>query len=135
MLWLFYFFKIIIKFCNTFTLNDVYYYIYIENNNIYIQYDTVKMKKLIDKFDIDFDDSIKRTTVRQPIKFCVNNNPSSNNGIADCGAIRLSDLPRVNSAFLSAECYARQSVNNILRTGNSILRGKSSRYSVLKYYR
>ena len=71
----------------------------------------------------------------QPIKFCVNNNPSSNNGIADCGAIRLSDLPRVNSAFLSAECYARQSVNNILRTGNSILRGKSSRYSVLKYYR
>ena len=44
---------------------------------------------------------------RQPIKFCVNNNPSSNNGIADCGAIRLSDLPRVNSSFLSAECYAR----------------------------
>ena len=72
---------------------------------------------------------------RQPIKFCVNNNPSSNNGIADCGAIRLSDLPRVNFSFLSAECYARQSVNNILRTGNSILRGKSSRYSILKYYR
>ena len=45
---------------------------------------------------------------RQPIKFCVNNNPSSNNGIADCGAIGLSDLPRVNSSFLSAECYARR---------------------------
>ena len=70
----------------------------------------------------------------QPIKFCVNNNPSSNKRILDCGAIRLSDLPRVNSSFLSVECYARQSVNNILRTGNSILRGKSSRYSVLKYY-
>ena len=72
---------------------------------------------------------------RQPIKFCVNNNPSSNNRTLDCGAIRLPDLPRVNSSFLSAECYARQSVNNILRTGNSILGGKSSWYSVLKYYR
>lgn len=45
------------------SINDVYYYIYIKNNNIYVQYDTVKMKKLIDKFDVDFDDSIKRTTV------------------------------------------------------------------------
>ena len=63
MLWLFYFFKIIIKFCNTFTLNDVYYYIYIENNNIYVQFDTAKMKELIDKFNVDLDDSIKRTTV------------------------------------------------------------------------
>ena len=44
----------------------------------------------------------------QPIKFCVNNNPSSNNRIVDCGAIRLSDLPRVNISFLSAECYARR---------------------------
>ena len=44
---------------------------------------------------------------RHPIKFCVNNNPSSNNKTADCGAIRLSDLPRVNFSFLSAECYAR----------------------------
>lgn len=42
-----------------------------------------------------------------PIKFCVNNNPSSNNKTADCGVIRLSDLPRVNFSFLSAECYAR----------------------------
>ena len=45
--------------------------------------------------------------IGQPIKFCVNNNPSSNNRIVDCGAIRLSNLPRVNSSFLSAECYAR----------------------------
>ena len=45
---------------------------------------------------------------RQPIKFCVNNNPSSNKRILDCGAIRLSDLPRVNFSFLSAECYARR---------------------------
>ena len=45
--------------------------------------------------------------IGQPIKFCVNNNPSSNNKTADCGAIRLSDLPRVNFSFLSAECYAR----------------------------
>lgn len=45
------------------SINDVYYYIYIENNNIYVQFDTVKMKKLIDKFDVDFDDSIKKTTV------------------------------------------------------------------------
>ena len=44
----------------------------------------------------------------QPIKFCVNNNPSSNNRILDCGAIRLSDLPRVNSSFLSVKCYARR---------------------------
>lgn len=44
---------------------------------------------------------------RYPIKFCVNNNPSSNNKTADCGVIRLSDLPRVNFSFLSAECYAR----------------------------
>lgn len=42
-----------------------------------------------------------------PIKFCVNNNPSSNNRIADCGVIRLSDLHRVNFSFLSVECYAR----------------------------
>ena len=42
----------------------------------------------------------------QPIKFCVNNNPSSNNKTADCGVIRLSDLPRVNFSFLSVECYA-----------------------------
>lgn len=47
-------------------------------------------------------------TFGQPIKFCVNNNPSSNKRILDCGAIRLSDLPRVNSSFLSAECYARR---------------------------
>ena len=46
--------------------------------------------------------------IGQPIKFCVNNNPSSNKRILDCGAIRLSDLPRVNSSFLSAECYARR---------------------------
>lgn len=45
------------------SINDVYYYIYIENNNIYIQYDTVKMKELIDKFDVGLDDSIKKTTV------------------------------------------------------------------------
>lgn len=45
--------------------------------------------------------------VRHPIKFCVNNNPSSNNKTADCGVIRLSDLPRVNFSFLSAKCYAR----------------------------
>ena len=45
--------------------------------------------------------------VGHPIKFCVNNNPSSNNKTADCGVIRLSDLPRVNFSFLSAECYAR----------------------------
>ena len=44
---------------------------------------------------------------RHPIKFCVNNNPSSNNKTADCGVIRLSDLPRVNFSFLSAEFYAR----------------------------
>ena len=49
-----------------------------------------------------------RMTNRHPIKFCVNNNPSSNNKTADCGVIRLSDLPRVNSSFLSAECYARR---------------------------
>ena len=46
-------------------------------------------------------------SLRHPIKFCVNNNPSSNNKTADCGVIRLSDLPRVNFSFLSAECYAR----------------------------
>ena len=46
-------------------------------------------------------------TKRHPIKFCVNNNPSSNNKTADCCVIRLSDLPRVNFSFLSAECYAR----------------------------
>ena len=44
----------------------------------------------------------------QPIKFCVNNNPSSNKRILDCGAIRLSDLPRVSSSFLSVKCYARR---------------------------
>ena len=44
----------------------------------------------------------------QPIKFCVNHTPSSNNRILDYGAIRLSDLPRVNFSFLSAECYARR---------------------------
>ena len=41
-----------------------------------------------------------------PIKFCVNDNPSSNNKTADCGVIRLSDLPHVNFSFLSVECYA-----------------------------
>lgn len=45
--------------------------------------------------------------LRHPIKFCVNNNPSSNNKTADCSVIRLSDLPRVNFSFLSMECYAR----------------------------
>lgn len=44
---------------------------------------------------------------RHPIKFCVNNNPSSNNKTADCGVIRLSDLPCVNFSFLPVECYAR----------------------------
>lgn len=43
----------------------------------------------------------------QSIKFCVNNNLSSNNRIVDCDAIRLFDLPRVNFLFLSVECYAR----------------------------
>ncbi|MCI7085139.1 hypothetical protein MR988_03380 [bacterium] len=51
---------------------------------------------------------ITYTLFGQPIKFYVNNNPSSNNRILDCGAIRLSDLPRVNSSFLSAEYYARR---------------------------
>ena len=51
---------------------------------------------------------LHKCPVGQPIKFCVNNNPSSNKRILDCGAIRLSDLPRVNSSFLSAECYARR---------------------------
>ena len=47
-------------------------------------------------------------SVGQPIKFCVNNNPSSNNRIPDYGAIRLSDLHRVNFSFLFVECYARR---------------------------
>jgi len=51
--------------------------------------------------------ALKNKNIGQPIKFCVNNNPSSNNKTADCGVIRLSDLPRVNFSFLSAECYAR----------------------------
>ena len=41
--------------------------------------------------------------LRHPIKFCVNNNPSSNNKTADCGVIRLSDLPRVNFSFRRQE--------------------------------
>ena len=60
---------------------------------------------IAEKLDQDFGITLERKG--QPIKFCVNNNPSSNNGIADCGAIRLSDLPRVNFSFLSVECYAR----------------------------
>lgn len=51
--------------------------------------------------------SATNVVLGHPIKFCVNNNPSSNNKTADCGVIRLSDLPRVNFSFLSAECYAR----------------------------
>ena len=43
----------------------------------------------------------------QPIKFCVNKNPSNIKRILDCGAVMFSDLPRVNSSFLSVECYAR----------------------------
>ena len=41
--------------------------------------------------------------LRHPIKFCVNNNPSSNNKTADCGVISLSDLPRVNFSFRRQE--------------------------------
>ena len=47
------------------SINDVYYYIYIENNNIYVQFDTVKMKKLIDKFDKDYRNDSKR------FRFCI----------------------------------------------------------------
>ena len=69
------------------------------------KYDLFKMPNNI------FEAPLTATELRvmgQPIKFCVNNNPSSNKRILDCGAIRLSDLPRVNSSFLSAECYARR---------------------------
>ena len=59
------------------------------------------------KIDVDLEEFSEGYVARQPIKFCVNNNPSSNNKTADCGVIRLSDLPRVNFSFLSAECYAR----------------------------
>lgn len=48
---------------------------------------------------------ILNDTPAPPIKFCVNNNLSSNNKTADCGVIRLSELPRVNFSFLSAECF------------------------------
>ena len=54
-----------------------------------------------------FEELVNDCKRRHPIKFCVNNNHSSNNKTADCGVIRLSDLPRVNFSFLSAECYAR----------------------------
>lgn len=59
------------------------------------------------KIDVDLEEFSEFYVARHPIKFCVNNNPSSNNKTADCGVIRLSDLPRVNFSFLSAECYAR----------------------------
>lgn len=48
---------------------------------------------------------ILNDTPAPPIKFCVNNNLSSNNKTADYGVIRLSELPRVNFSFLSAECF------------------------------
>ena len=74
-------------------------------------------------------------TFGQPIKFCVNNNPSSNKRILDCGAIRLSDLPPCQLFIPVCGMLCAPCVNNILRTGNYILRDKSSGYSILKYYR
>ena len=73
--------------------------------------------------------------MRQPVIFCVNNNPSNNNRISDCGAIQATLFAPCQQFFLFAECYARQSVNNIQWAGNSIFRGKSSRQSVLEHYR
>ena len=69
--------------------------------------DWVEFFKGLFSFSIIIPASIMCYFPRHPIKFCVNNNPSSNNKTADCGVIRLSDLPRVNFSFLSAECYAR----------------------------
>ena len=67
-----------------------------------------------DDIDEDYvEGQAMKLLIWQPIKFCVNNNPSSNNKTADCGVIRLSDLPRVNFSFLSAEYYARLSISII----------------------
>ena len=87
--------------------NDTFFY----DELISFENIPVNEEKLNDKCIIDGEIMVKEAVqgvIGQPIKFCVNNNPSSNKRILDCGAIRLSDLPRVNSSFLSAECYARR---------------------------
>ena len=87
--------------------NDTFFY----DELISFENIPVNEEKLNDKCIIDGEIMVKEAVqgvIGQPIKFCVNNNPSSNNGIADCGTIRLSDLPRINFSFLSAECYARR---------------------------
>lgn len=63
---------------------------------------------LFEKGIVKNNNTLSYNISRHPIKFCVNNNPSSNNKTADCGPIRLSDLPRVNFSFLSAKCYSRK---------------------------
>ena len=50
--------------------------------------------------------NIKRDLIWQLIKFCVNTNPTSNNRILYCSAIRLFDLPRIRFLFLSVKCYS-----------------------------
>ncbi len=87
---------------------------YLDNGD---RIETVISYKAPDKSSVTVNSSTKAATktnfstqkinVRHPIKFCVNNNPSSNNKTVNCGVIRLSDLPRVNFYFLSVECYAR----------------------------
>lgn len=43
------------------SLHDVYYYLYIEKENMYIQYNMDKMNKLEERFHVGLDDSIKKT--------------------------------------------------------------------------
>ena len=62
-----------------------------------------------------------RTIFRHPIKFCVNNNPSSNNKTADYGVIRLSSLSRKVCKFFKITKSYINALNQVLvffNTGN-----------------
>lgn len=43
------------------SLHDMYYYVYIEGDNMYIQYNMKEMQELEDTFPVGLDDSIRKT--------------------------------------------------------------------------
>ena len=87
------------------------------SGNMLIDSDGDLMMKMSDNMAMDMDSG------GQPIKFCVNNNPSSNNKISDL--IKSYILICALSAFIPVfQNVMRACVNNILKTGNSNFKGQ-----------
>ena len=67
------------------------------SDNMAIDSDGDLLMRTGDNMAMDMDSGELHIISAPPVKFCVNNNPSSNNKTADCGVIKLVFCPQILS--------------------------------------